>query len=276
LLVGSEGTLAIITQITLRLIPRPPAVSTLRATFPSVRHAVEAVSGLVRARVVPSTMEIVDRATLEAVAASVGDRTLAPAGTDAMLLIEVDGLPEQVEAEAAHVARACRAAGAIEVLRAGDEAERERLWQVRRGISHALMVVADLKINNDIVVPKGRVPECFELVERLKAKYNLPIPSFGHVGDGNIHVNIMVSAGDPEAVRRAREAEAELFRGVVALGGAISGEHGIGFTKANFLGLGVDAVTIALMRRLKDAFDPRGLLNPGKIFQDDVPPPGVG
>jgi glycolate oxidase len=225
----------------------------------------------VRARVVPSTMEIVDRATLEAVAASLGDRTLAPAGTEAMLILEVDGLPEQVEAEASRVAAACRDAGAIEVLRADDEEQRERLWQVRRGISHALMVVADLKINNDIVVPKGRVPECFDLVERLKTRYGLPIPSFGHVGDGNIHVNIMVSPDDPDAVRRARAAEAELFEGVVALGGAISGEHGIGFTKAPWLGLGVDPITIALMQRVKAAFDPQGLLNPGKIFPE---PPG--
>jgi glycolate oxidase len=210
----------------------------------------------------------VDRATLEAVAASLGDHTLAPAGTEAMLILEVDGLPEQVEAEAVRVAGACRAAGAIEVLRADDEADREQLWRVRRGISHALMVVADLKINNDIVVPKGRVPECFDLVERLKAKYGLPIPSFGHVGDGNIHVNIMVSPDDPDAVRRAREAEAELFQGVVALGGAISGEHGIGFTKAPFLGLGVDPLTVALMQRVKAAFDPQGLLNPGKIFPE--------
>ena len=272
LLVGSEGTLAIITAITLRLIPKPLTVTTLRATFATVRAAVDAVAKLVAARVVPSTMEIVDRSTLEAVAASIGDHTLAPAGTGAMLILEVDGLPEQVEAEARRVADACREAQALEVLRADDEAERERLWRVRRGISHALVGVADLKINNDIVVPKGRVPECFDLVERLKAKYGLPIPSFGHVGDGNIHVNIMVTAGDPEAVTRARAAEAELFEGVVALGGAISGEHGIGLTKAPYLGLGVEPATIALMQRVKAAFDPAGLLNPGKIFPQDVVP----
>ncbi len=266
LLVGSEGTLAIITKITLRLIPKPPDVVTLRATFASVRAAVNAVAGLVRARVVPATLELIDRSTLEAVAASLGDHTLAPAGTGAMLILEVDGLPEAVAAEAIRVTEACLDAGALDVLRADDDEEREQLWRVRRGISHALMVVADLKINNDIVVPKGKVPECYDLVERLKAKYDLPIPSFGHAGDGNIHVNIMVSPDDPAAVERARAAEAELFAGVVALGGAISGEHGIGFTKAPYLGLGVEPATIALMQRVKAAFDPQGLLNPGKIF----------
>ncbi len=266
LLVGSEGTLAIITRIILRLIPLPPATATLRATFTSIRDAVGAVGGLVRARVVPATMEIIDRATLEAVAASIGERALAPEGTGAVLILEVDGLPEQVEAEAQRVEAACRESGATEVLRAESVEAREALWRVRRGISHALMVVATLKINNDIVVPKGRVPELFDLVEALKAKYRLPIPSFGHVGDGNIHVNIMVPAEDPAAVASAREAEAELFRGVVALDGAISGEHGIGFTKAPYLGLNLDPATIAMMRRVKDEFDPLRLLNPVKIF----------
>lgn len=272
LLVGSEGTLAIITRITLRLIPKPPAVATLSALFRSVSDAVEAVNGLLRARVVPSTLEIIDGPTLDAVAVSLGDRALAPEGTGASLILEVDGLPEQVEAEAGRVAQACREAGATEVRRASDEADRDALWRVRRGISHALMVVAKLKINNDIVVPRGRVPECYALVERLKAKYDLPIPSFGHAGDGNIHVNIMAAPDDADSMRRARAAERELFEGVVALGGAISGEHGIGFTKAPFLGLGLDEPTIALMRRVKAAFDPAGLLNPGKIFPESVAP----
>ena len=123
----------------------------------------------------------------------------------------------------------------------------------------------------DIVVPKGRIPELFELIGRLKARFRLPIPSFGHVGDGNIHVNIMLAPDDPDALARAREAEAELFRGVVALEGVISGEHGIGFTKAKYLGLGVGDDTIALMKRLKQAFDPLGILNPGKIFPGEGP-----
>jgi glycolate oxidase len=272
LLVGSEGTLAIVTRITLRLVPKPPAVATLSALFGSIDAAVDAVNEVIRARVVPSTLEIIDGPTLEAVAASLGDRALAPEGTGASLILEVDGLPEQVEAEAAQVVDACRRAGATAVQRARSEEERESLWRVRRGISHALMVVARLKINNDIVVPRGRVPECYELVSRLKARYRLPIPAFGHAGDGNIHVNIMADPDDPDSMQRARAAEAELFEGVVALGGAISGEHGVGFTKAPYIGLGVDDATLALMRRVKEAFDPDGLLNPGKIFPESTAP----
>jgi glycolate oxidase len=116
------------------------------------------------------------------------------------------------------------------------------------------------------------VPECYELVSRLKARYRLPIPAFGHAGDGNIHVNIMADPDDPDSMQRARAAEAELFEGVVALGGAISGEHGVGFTKAPYIGLGVDDATLALMRRVKEAFDPDGLLNPGKIFPESTAP----
>lgn len=267
LLVGSEGTLAILTEITLRLIPRPPAAATLRATFGSVRQAVDAASRLMQAGVVPASLELIDRDSLDAVADHVGTR-LAPADTGALLLIEMDGLAEQVAAEGDRVEAACRAAGAAELLRATTDEERQRLWRVRREISPSLLRIASRKINHDIVVPKGRIPELFELVAALKVRYRMPIPAFGHVGDGNIHVNFMVNADDPESVRRAHDAELELFRGVVALDGAISGEHGIGFTKAKYLDLGISHDTIALMKRVKHAFDPYGILNPGKIFPE--------
>jgi glycolate oxidase len=268
LIVGSEGTLAIVTEVTLRLIPKPPAVRTLRALFRTVQAAADAVTELIRAHVVPATIEIVDGATLAAVAQARGDRSLAPEGVGAILILEVDGLPEQVEAEAKRVTAAAGRAGATEVLQAETPAERDALWRLRREISPALMVIAGLKLNNDIVVPRARVPECFALVEDLKRRFDVPIPSFGHAGDGNIHVNMMVRPEDPEEVARGQAAVAALFEGVVALGGSISGEHGVGLAKAPFLGLEISETTQALMRRVKLAFDPLGILNPGKIFHD--------
>ncbi|HEY6358133.1 MAG TPA: FAD-linked oxidase C-terminal domain-containing protein [Vicinamibacterales bacterium] len=270
LLVGSEGTLAVITEITLRLIPKPPVQATLRATFPTVTHAVDAVIRLLRARVVPATVELVDGECLDSVARYLGVRSLAPPGTAALLLIEVDGLSEQVGPEADRVATACREAGATEVLRARDEAERQELWRVRRELSLSLKTIAPQKFNHDVVVPKARVPELFRLIGDLRERFGLRIPSFGHAGDGNIHVNIMVSPDDADEVRRAHAAEAVLFEGVVALEGAISGEHGIGFAKAAYLGLNLRPDVIALMKRVKAAFDPHGILNPGKMFPDEV------
>jgi glycolate oxidase len=265
LLVGSEGTLAIITEIVLRLVPKPPTVATLRACFGTVREAADAVTALIRRRVVPSTLELMDRDSLDTVAAYVGER-LAPEGTGALLLVEIDGVAEAVAAETNHVADACRECGALEVLRARDAAERETLWRVRRETSYALRTIAPLKLNNDVVVPRGRVPELFALVERLRDAHQLRIPAFGHAGDGNIHVNVMVDPADGAAMARAHAAVAELFEGVIALEGSISGEHGIGFAKKPYIGLELSDDVLALMQRVKAAFDPHGILNPGKIF----------
>jgi glycolate oxidase len=268
LLVGSEGTLAIITRIILRLIPKPPAQATLRATFPTIEAAAQAVSNVIKARVVPAALELIDGDSLEAVAAYLKGERLAPAGTGALLLLDVDGIAEAVAAEAARCEQACREAGATELLRARDDAEREELWRVRRELSFSLRTISPIKFNHDVVVPKGRIPQLFGLVNRLKRDYRLRIPSFGHAGDGNIHVNIMVTPGDDDEMRRAHEAERLLFEGVVALEGSISGEHGIGFAKAKFLSIELNEATIAAMKRIKAAFDPDGLLNPGKIFPE--------
>jgi glycolate oxidase len=266
LLVGSEGTLAIITKIILRLIPKPPVQATLRASFEGVDAAVAAVSAIIKARVVPAALELIDRESLDAVARNLNVRSLAPEGTGAILLIEVDGVPSAVDEEAMRVERACREAGSTEVLRARDEAERDELWRVRREISLSLKMVAPLKFNHDVVVPKGRIPELFALVHRIREEFSLRIPLFGHAGDGNIHVNIMVDPQDAAEIARAHDAEHVLFAGVVALEGSISGEHGIGFSKAPFVPLELSADEIALMKRVKQAFDPNGILNPGKIF----------
>ncbi len=266
LLVGSEGTLAIITKITLRLVPKPPLQITLRATFPDVESSAAAVVNITRARVVPAALELIDGDSLEAVARNLNVRSLAPEGTAALLLLEVDGIAEAIGEEASRVEEACRAAGATEVLRARSEEERQELWRVRRELSLSLKMIASLKFNHDVVVPKGRIPGLFALVRDIRERFDLRIPCFGHAGDGNIHVNIMVNKDNADEIARAHEAEAVLFSGVVALEGSISGEHGIGFTKARFLPLELSDDEIALMKRVKKAFDPHGILNPGKMF----------
>jgi glycolate oxidase len=268
LLVGSEGTLAVITKIILRLVPRPPVQSTLRATFPDIESAAGAVENIIRHRVVPAALELIDGECLEAVAAYLQVRSLAPEGTAAMLLLEVDGTRAAVAEDADRVEQACREAGATEVLRARDEAEREELWRVRRELSPSLKMITPLKFNHDVVVPKGRIPQLFALIRRIRTEYRLRVPCFGHAGDGNIHVNMMVDPEDEAEIRRAHDAETVLFEGVVALEGSISGEHGIGFAKARFLPIELSAEEIALMKRVKQAFDPQGILNPGKIFPD--------
>jgi glycolate oxidase len=268
LLVGSEGTLAIMTRVILRLVPKPQVQATVRATFGTIEDAARAVTGIIAHRVVPAALELIDGDSLDAVARYLNIRTLAPEGTAALLLLDVDGLADAVAEEALRCETACREAGATEVLRAKDERERQELWRVRRELSPSLKTISPIKFNHDVVVPKGRIPQLFDLVERLKREYRLRIPCFGHAGDGNIHVNVMVAPGDDAEMRRAHDAQRELFEGVVALEGSISGEHGIGFAKADYVPIELSRETIALMKRVKAAFDPDGLLNPGKIFPD--------
>jgi glycolate oxidase len=261
LLVGSEGTLAIITGITLRLIPLPPVRDTLTASFDSIRAAVNAVSQLIERRVVPAAIELLDDDSLRAVERDIGGNY-----PTAMLIVECDGVAEAVAAEMLTVASACMAAGATACTRAATPADREALWSVRRQVSLALRATGLTKINHDVVVPRGRVPELFELIAQLKSRHGIAIASFGHAGDGNIHVNFMIEPGNADARARAAAAERELFEGVVRLEGSISGEHGIGFAKAKYLPIELSPDVIALMKRTKVAFDPNGILNPGKIF----------
>ena len=265
LLVGSEGTLAIITKATLRLIPRPPARATLLALFADIRAAVDAVSALIRRRVVPAALELIDADSLSAIRDHL-KQDVVPPGTGAVLIVESDGMQAAVDEEIDRVAEACRDAGALRVSLAASEEDRDRLWNVRRLLSGALKATGLLKINHDVVVPRGRVPELFAVIEALRQAHQLRIAAFGHAGDGNIHVNLMVDRHDAQQRARAKEAERALFEQVVALEGSISGEHGIGFAKAQYIDLELAPQEIALMKRVKTAFDPNGILNPGKIF----------
>jgi glycolate oxidase len=265
LLVGSEGTLAIITKITLRLLPKPPANATMLATFSGIGNAVDAVSELIRRRVVPAALELIDSDSLHAIETHLGGE-LVPPGTGAALIVEVDGTNRGVQEDLDRVVEACRSVGAKEITRARDEAERDRIWSLRRQTSAALKATGLVKINHDVVVPKGRVPQLFDVIGEIKQTFKLRVASFGHAGDGNIHVNLLITPGDADEAARAKEAERFLFTRVVALEGSISGEHGIGFAKAPYLPIELSADEIALMKRMKAAFDPNGILNPVKIF----------
>jgi len=267
MLVGSEGTLGIVTRATLRLVPHPEAAVTLLAFFPGDRNACDAVNAVVAARVTPSAMEIMDRTAIDCVQA-VANVPL-PEGTGSALLFEVDGTADSTAREADRVEETCRAHSALEVRRASDARGRDDLWKMRRSISPGLRRIAPVKLNEDIVVPRSRLADMFAFLSDLSDRKKVRIVNFGHAGDGNIHVNIMIPGTDQAETQRADEAVAEVFRKTVEMGGTISGEHGVGISKAPFLEMEVGPLGVAVMKRLKACFDPNGILNPGKIFLDE-------
>jgi len=271
MLVGSEGTLGIITRATLRLVPLPESVETLLALFPDNRHAAAAVNAVVAARVSPSAMELMDRTAIDCVQAVIP--IALPEGTRSALLLEVDGAAAGVGREADRLAEACRGCGALEVRRAADARGRDELWKLRRSISPALRRVAPVKMNEDIVVPRSRLADMFDFLAELSERKRVTIVNFGHAGDGNIHVNVMIQGTDADEVRRAEEAVEEVFRTAVEMGGTISGEHGVGMVKAPFLEMEVGPMGVSVMKRLKGCFDPNGVLNPGKIFAEETAVP---
>jgi glycolate oxidase len=263
LLVGSEGTLAVVSKIRLKVLPMPEAVVTLIAFFTDVEVAGRAVSGIIAARIIPRTLEFMDR---EAVAAVENFKPAGlPTDSEAVLLIELDGHPRAIEEEAEKVVSICEALGA-EVQAAGDEEARERLWESRRAISPALHHLGLKKINEDIVVPRSNLPAMLAFLRELSGRSGIKIVNFGHAGDGNIHVNIMPPKDDPEALGRAEGLVGEMFGKVLELGGTISGEHGIGLTKAEYIDMEIKQEELGLMRGIKRLFDPGNVLNPGKVF----------
>lgn len=261
LLVGSEGTLGVVTEATLRLLRKPERVFTLLALFSEVRDAGRAVAAIVGARVVPRCLELMDRASLQAIRAQ-GVGIDGRAG--AMLLIEVDGEEAACERDLERAGQACVEARALDVLAAQDGTQRDRLWAARRELSPAVRKLAKNKLAEDVVVPAGRIPELLERVDQLAVSLRVRVLTYGHAGDGNLHVNFL---WDEEEERLRVEAGiARLFEEVLALQGTISGEHGIGVLKAPYLGMEQGVDLVALQQRVKRAFDPWGLLNPGKIF----------
>jgi len=267
LVVGSEGTLAIVTKAAVRLTEIPELTVTCWAEFPSLAAAARAVAAITAAGVPVSVLEIIDRDTLACSLEYVrGERPEnPPAGA---LLIELEG-------SAADVRRGVDAVGGLldggeagAVRWAEDQRERDELWEVRRSISASLARLSTGKINEDITVPRSRIPDYVERLRGISEQFGLPILTFGHAGDGNLHVNIIVDRGDRDQMTRARRAVTELFDAALSMGGTLSGEHGIGITKAEHLSRELDAPALDVTRAVKRALDPDGVLNPDKVMSD--------
>jgi glycolate oxidase len=274
LFLGSEGTLGVITRIILRLVSKPPARQTLAAGFQTLTAAAEAVSLILRSGLAPTALEFMDHVTLGCVRDMLPFEL--PESITALLLIGVDGHPRDVEDRAGRMARFCREQGGRPVLRAKTPEEAERLWRARKVISPALLKVKPHKVSEDVAVPLGAIPALITALQEISRRRELIIPSYGHAGDGNIHVNVLYNHQVEQERQAVHPAVEDIFRVVRELGGTLSGEHGIGLTKAPYLGMELSPAAMALQRRIKQAFDPLNIMNPGKIFPGPSPRGGVG
>lgn len=264
LLCGSEGTLGIITKIIFKLLPYPDAKKTMLTIFDSIDGAAKAVSAIIGGKIIPTTLEFMDYATLKCVERryNLG----IPEEGRAVLLIEVDGDRDLIEKQAEQIHNIIKPLGLVQFRAAADAAESEQLWKVRRLVSPSLRDVNPDKTNEDIVVPRSKVPDVIRKIELIQKKYDVPIVNFGHAGDGNIHVNIMIDKEIPGMQERADGAVKEVFQAALELGGTMSGEHGVGLSKAPYIEMELKPEQIATMKAIKHALDPNNILNPGKMF----------
>ncbi len=264
LFIGSEGTLGVITKVLLRLLPKPAAKTTMVATFSQMERAAQTVSDIIAARIIPCTLEFLDRTTIHCVEdfAKVG----LPLDCEALLLMETDGHPAAVADEAARMEQIARANGAVEVRVAKDEAEAAALATARRSAFSALARVAPTTILEDATVPRSELAGMIRFVAAVATKYRLRIGTFGHMGDGNLHPTFLTDERNKEEMHRVEEAFKEIFDEAIRLGGTITGEHGVGVAKKSILPKFAGNAQMRVMRELRRALDPNGVLNPGKMF----------
>ncbi|MBM7634585.1 FAD-binding oxidoreductase [Geomicrobium sediminis] len=266
LIVGSEGTLAVITEATLKLVPRPKANKTMLVLFDDLIDSGKAISAILREGITPSKLEIMDQASIKAVEAY--QPTGLPIDVEALLLIEIDGHPLAIEEEAEQVRGCCLKNGAREVQIAKSAEEASKFWQARKLVSPAIVQVKPTKISEDATVPRSKIPEMFRILKEIKNANNIDLVVFGHAGDGNLHPNIIADVRDEEEMKRVEKAVGEIFEAAIELGGTLSGEHGIGTMKAPFMEMELGAKGLAMMKTVKESFDPNNILNPGKIFPE--------
>jgi glycolate oxidase len=264
LIVGSEGTLAVIVEILLRLVPKPQMKRTMLIRFSDMGASAQCVSQIIKEKIIPATIEFMDSLSVECVREQVPLEL--PQGESLLLLIELDGDEDQIKRDTRRIEALCRKTGIVEFRFAKNEWEAAELWKARRNLSPSLQKLRPHKINQDVVVPRSRLAEFIVAISGIGKRYALPIPCFGHAGDGNIHVNIMFDSDRMDEAKRAHQALQEILRLTLDLRGTLSGEHGVGLTKKPYIGMEIAPPSLDLMRKIKKAFDPNGILNPGKIF----------
>ena len=267
--VGSEGTLGVITRAVMRLIPKPPLKWTLLTAFKNDSRALAAVKALMKARIIPSILEFLDDETVLCAERRTGKAFFPGVGQTPMVLLELDGYKESLERDRKKVLAWAKERG-LKYSETYDDNKAERLWQVRRQSSPAMYEMGNTKLNEDIVVPLRNQAVFMRFINKLKKETGLAIPTFGHAADGNFHVNIMFNRGDKSHERIAKKAVIKLMKKIVELGGAITGEHGVGLAKSPFLKFQHNKAEIAAMRAIKEVLDPNDIMNPGKIFEPYV------
>ncbi|MES9737740.1 FAD-linked oxidase C-terminal domain-containing protein [Peribacillus frigoritolerans] len=266
LIVGSEGTLGIITKAVLRLIPKPKATATIMVIFDSLVDAGSAISKILSAGIFPSKMELMDQASI--VAVEQFEPLGLPVDAAALILIEMDGHPLALQEEVAQASELCRAVGAREVRIPKDKVEEAELWRARKLVSPAIVRIKPTKISEDATVPRSKIPQMCERLQKIRDKYGIHLVVFGHAGDGNLHPNIICDKTDKEEMSRVELAVADIFMAAIELGGTLSGEHGIGMMKAPFMEMELGAAGLDIMKRIKEVWDPNNIMNPGKIFAE--------